>query len=91
MGKQHEQQDQMKSRKQKERLKTPNVLPASGLVRLAQIVGDWDKGVWPPIVPVSRSSWWAGVASGRYPAAVKLGERTTCWRVEDIRALIGEV
>ncbi|MCX7179439.1 MAG: AlpA family phage regulatory protein, partial [Proteobacteria bacterium] len=26
--------------------------------------------------------------SGRYPKPVKLGQRTTCWRVEDIRALI---
>ncbi|MDO0845414.1 AlpA family transcriptional regulator [Xanthomonas campestris] len=26
--------------------------------------------------------------SGRYPQPVKLGERCTAWRVEDIRALI---
>ena len=65
-----------------------NVLPQSGLVRIRQIVGDKKRGVWPPIVPVSRSAWWAGVASGKFPAALKLSERTTCWRVEDIRALI---
>lgn len=65
-----------------------NVLPESGLVRLAQIVGDKKRGIWPPIVPVSRSGWWNGVSKGRYPKPIKLGERTTCWRVEDIRALI---
>jgi prophage regulatory protein len=28
------------------------------------------------------------VKSGRFPAPVKLGPRTTAWRAEDIRALI---
>lgn len=65
-----------------------NVLPESGFVRLSQIVGDKKRGIWPPIIPVSKSAWWAGCASGRYPAALKLSERTTCWRVEDIRRLI---
>lgn len=39
-------------------------------------------------IPVSKSTWWAGVKSGRYPKPVKLGPRITAWRVEDIRALI---
>ena len=65
-----------------------NVLPESGLVRLSQILGDKKKGVWPPIVPVSKSSWWDGVKKGRYPKPIKLSERTTCWYVDDIRALI---
>lgn len=65
-------------------------LPETGYLRLWQIVGDKKKGII-PIIPVSKSAWWAGVKSGRYPAAVKLGERTTCWRVEDIRTLIQSV
>jgi predicted DNA-binding transcriptional regulator AlpA len=64
-----------------------NILPETGFVRLSQILGDKRKGIT-PIIPVSKSSWWDGVKSGRYPASVKLGERTTCWRVEDIRKLI---
>lgn len=64
-----------------------NVLPENGLVRLSQIVGNKKEGI-APIVPVSKSSWWAGVKSGRYPQPIRLGERTTCWRVEDIRKLI---
>lgn len=39
-------------------------------------------------VPVSRSHWWAGVASGRYPAPVKLSPRCVAWRSADIRTLI---
>lgn len=64
-----------------------NALPESGLVRLSQILGDKKRGI-PPIVPVSRSSWWAGITTGRFPQPIKLGPRTTCWRVEDIRALL---
>lgn len=41
--------------------------------------------------PVSRSHWWAGVKSGKYPKPVKLSERCTAWRIEDINALIEEV
>lgn len=64
-----------------------NILPGTGLVRLSQILGDKKKGI-PPIIPVSKSTWWAGVKSGRYPKPIKLGERTTCWNVLDIRKLI---
>jgi len=66
-----------------------NQLPETGFARLRQIVGDQKASPpLPPIVPVSRSSWWAGVRSGKYPKPIKLGPRTTVWRVEDIRALI---
>lgn len=39
-------------------------------------------------IPVSKSTWWEGVKSGRFPEPVKLGPRTTAWRKEDIQALI---
>ena len=64
-------------------------LPETGFLRLKQIIGD-KKTDTPPIIPVSKSSWWAGVKSGKYPAPLKLGDRTTVWRVEDIRSLIKE-
>lgn len=42
-----------------------------------------------PLIPVKKSTWWAGVKSGRYPKPVRtLGVRITAWRVEDIRKLI---
>jgi predicted DNA-binding transcriptional regulator AlpA len=54
----------------------------TGFIRLSSIIGPCGP------IPVSRSTWWAGVAAGRYPRPVKLGPRITAWRVEDIRALI---
>ena len=62
-------------------------LPETGFLRLHQIVGDGKRGL-PAIIPVCRTSWWNGVASGRFPKGVKLTPRTTAWRVEDIRALL---
>jgi hypothetical protein len=72
-----------------QKLEIHNILPEAGLVRLSQILGDKNNGI-PPIIPVSKSSWWAGVKSGRYPKPIKLGERTTCWNVSDIRQLINQ-
>jgi prophage regulatory protein len=62
-------------------------LPESGFLRLPQIIGDTKRGI-PAVIPVSKSSWWEGCKTGRYPKPVKLGPRTTAWRVSDIRALI---
>ena len=65
-------------------------LPATGFLRLPAIIGDpkADPPI-PAIIPISASSWWAGVKSGRYPQPTRaLGARITAWRVEDIRALI---
>ena len=57
-------------------------IPNTGFLRLPSILAP--RGP----IPVSKSTWWAGVKSGRYPQPVKLGPRITAWRVEDIRALI---
>jgi len=43
------------------------------------------------LYPVSKSTWWAGVASGRFPKGIRLSERTTAWRASDIQALIERV
>ena len=59
-----------------------STLPTEGFVRLPQVLA---------VYPVGRSSWWAGVKAGRYPAPVKLGPRVTAWRVEDVRQLLARV
>ena len=66
-----------------------NTLPETGFLRLRQIIGSpkADPPI-PPIIPVSKSSFWNGVKSGLYPAPLKLAPRTTVWRVEDIREFI---
>jgi prophage regulatory protein len=57
-------------------------LPQVGFVRLVTILAPSGP------IPVNKSTWWAGVKSGRFPRPVKLGPRITAWRVDDIRALI---
>ena len=49
------------------------------LLRLPQVL---------ELIPISRASWWRGVRAGRYPRPVKLGERTTAWRLSDVMALV---
>lgn len=66
-----------------------HVLPEAGFLRLNQIIGDpkADPPI-PAVIPVSKSTWWAGVASGRYPKSVKISPRCTAWEVGSIRKLI---
>ena len=56
--------------------------PETGFLRLKKILAPDGP------IPVSKSTWWAGIKDGRFPKPVKLGPRTTAWRVEDIRRLI---
>ena len=64
-------------------------LPETGFLRLWQIIGDPKANPpIPPLIPVSRSTWLAGVKSGRFPKSVRLGPRTVAWPVEEIRALM---
>ena len=50
------------------------------LLRLAQII--------PDLLPISKSAFWNGVKSGRFPKSVKLGPRTTCWRESEILEIV---
>ena len=43
---------------------------AEKLMRLKQVL---------EVVPVSKSTIWQWCRDGRFPAPIKLGERTTCW------------
>ncbi len=54
-------------------------IAAKGLLRLPQVLA---------LIPISKSAWWAGVKSGRFPKPVKLGPRTSAWEVEVITALL---
>jgi prophage regulatory protein len=57
-------------------------LPETGFLRLKQIIAPHGP------IPVSKSTWWAGVKSKRFPQPVKLGPKITAWRAEEIRAWI---
>jgi predicted DNA-binding transcriptional regulator AlpA len=52
-------------------------LPATGYVRQSQLI--------PAIVPFSSATLWRSVKAGTFPPPVKLSDRVTAWRVEDIR------
>ncbi len=69
-----------------------NAIPETGFLRLPQIIGD-PTATPPqePIIPVSKSTWWTGVKTGRYPKPVKLSPRTTAWKASDIRALVEQL
>lgn len=54
-------------------------LPGTGFLRLPEVLR---------YIPVSKTTWWNGVKSGRFPKSVKLGHGITVWRVEDIRSWI---
>lgn len=69
---------------------TPTPLPETGFLRLWQIIGN-KKTNTPALIPVGRSSFLNGVKTGKYPKPVKLGERTTAWRVQDINRLIEQL
>ena len=53
-------------------------LPATGYVRQSQLI--------PAPVPFSSATLWRRVKAGTFPKPVKLSERVTAWRVEDVRA-----
>lgn len=61
---------------------TTHDLPETGFLRLPQVLS---------YIPLGKTSWWKGVKSGRFPKPVKLSQRCTAWRVEDIRELIAQL
>lgn len=52
-------------------------LPSTGYVRQAQLI--------PTLIPFSSATLWRKVKAGEFPKPVKLSERVTAWRAEDIR------
>lgn len=60
------------------------------LLRVKDIVRD-NKSGKTNYLPISKSSWWSGVAEGKYPQPIKLGPKTTCWRESDILSIMNKV
>lgn len=55
------------------------VLPKEGFVRLPVVL---------KILGISKTMFYEGIKVGTYPKPLKLGPRTSVWRVEDIREVI---
>ena len=56
-------------------------LPSEGFVRLPAVLR---------VLGICKTSWWNGIREGRFPKPTKLGRKTACWHVDDIRALIAK-
>ena len=39
-------------------------------------------------IPVSKSTWFAGIQAGRFPKGRSLGPRTTVWRSDEIDQVV---
>jgi len=57
------------------------VLPETGFLRQAQVL---------VFVPFSKSTLWRRIQAKTFPQPIKLSERVTAWRAEDIRRWITE-
>jgi predicted DNA-binding transcriptional regulator AlpA len=40
------------------------------------------------LLPISSATFWRKVKAGEFPAPVKLSERVTAWRCEDVRKFL---
>ena len=60
------------------------------LLRLKQIIGDPNANPpVEPIIPISRASWYNGIATGKFPKQIKFGNgRASLWRASEVFALI---
>ncbi len=59
----------------------PLRLPETGFLRQPQVLA---------FVPISKSTLWRRIQARTFPEPVKLSERVTVWRAEDIRRWITE-
>lgn len=55
------------------------VLPDTGFLRQPQVLA---------FVPISKSTLWRRIHARTFPEPVKLSERVTAWRAEDVRLWI---
>lgn len=82
-------QEKKQQQQQQQQQQSPP-LPATGFLRIWQIIGNpkADPPI-PAILPVSRSKFLDCVKTGRYALKpVKLSERCTAYRVEEVKALL---
>lgn len=59
----------------------PFLFPETGFLRQPQVLA---------LVPISKSTLWRRIQARTFPEPLKLSQRVTVWRVEDIRRWIAE-
>lgn len=65
-------------------------LPATGYARQSQLVRNPKNPIGSSILPFSAATLWRMVKAGKFPRPVRLSERITAWRVEEIRAWMAQ-
>lgn len=55
---------------------TNEISSTQGYIRLPEVL---------KILGISRSTFYAGIKSGKYPKPTKIGKRISGWRAEEIR------
>jgi len=58
------------------------ILKYTALIKLPEVL---------QLYPVSRSTWYQGIKLGKYPPPIKIGPRSSAWRLSDINKLIEDV
>ncbi len=56
---------------------TLGALPASAYIRQSRLLAQ--------VVPVSAATLWRWVKAEKFPQPVKLSDRVTAWRTDDVR------
>ncbi len=64
------------------RKRKPKSLPKEGLARLPEVL---------EAMGICKTTWYAGIKTGRYPKQVRPSAGTVAWRVEEIRELIANL
>lgn len=54
---------------------SPNQLPLTGLKRASEIL---------KYLPFGKTTLWEWSKDGRFPAPIRLNNKITCWRCEDV-------
>ena len=57
-------------------------IPEFGFLRLNDVLR---------IIPVSKTTWYNGIRSGRFPKGIRLSQNIVVWRVEDIKNLVRQL
>jgi predicted DNA-binding transcriptional regulator AlpA len=57
-------------------------IPEFGFLRLDDVLR---------IIPVSKTTWYNGIRSGRFPKGIRLSQNIVVWRVEDIKNLVKKI
>lgn len=64
---------------------------SGSFLRLPQIIGNPKANPpVPPLIPIKKSTLWAWVKANKFVSPIKIGDRVTVWRSEDVEQWMRE-